>query len=578
MEELIQKYKLGELFEPVDINIIISANNRVLVEQTKNRMINDLATDSEDGANDACINGNVFSWTSGTKENNISPDALAFRLLDGQIEMVVICAHAIRLRYLADTIKSLASSRTFTKRINIWIDEADKSINLWSKYQNILTMRCINQATLVSATFDAVISKYKDLYVLPYSKTHPECYRGLSKSKRHEVNFVAGSALEYVRHVISNHDELAQPGMRAFIPGSNSTNSHDAIADFLHKEYKFVVIIINGKRKEILVPDQLEPIDLRCYFNIQDDQIPEEFNSQLAKLYKENNWSRFPLAITGYMCVQRGITFQCCFQEGVHDGFLFDYGIISPTITCAVEAYQTMARLFGNVGNIPGYKPVEIFSNFATFSRVEKQEEIAINIARIVYDQGLEVVTKKDIKAAQNFEVESKFELKTEEFRTLADATKFMRSWGAQGKTEKSLERNEVGFILSSTTGKKEVLNYNAVKKEMSAWSKTSNFDVKKEEPPKKSSGRLYICYKDTSDVSSVVFIPRVLVPKTAAADAGGRMDEVVNGMTLWVESFEGNKIWVNPRDMTVYDASNGEGVGTWDDTAKTIIFEQDGA
>ena len=55
------------------------------------------------------------------------------------------------------------------------------------------------------------------------------------------------------------------------------------------------------------------------------------------------------------------------------------------------------------------------------------------------------------------------------------------------------------------------------------------------------------------------------------------RATEVVNGMTLWVESFEGNKIWVNPSDMTVYDASNGEGVGTWDDVAKTIIFEDDG-
>jgi hypothetical protein len=54
------------------------------------------------------------------------------------------------------------------------------------------------------------------------------------------------------------------------------------------------------------------------------------------------------------------------------------------------------------------------------------------------------------------------------------------------------------------------------------------------------------------------------------------RATEVVSGMTMWVESFEGNKIWVNPSDLTVYDASNGEGVGTWDDAAKTIIFEDD--
>jgi hypothetical protein len=402
MEELIQIHKLGELFEPVEINIIISANNRVLVEQTKTRMTKDLATDSEEGANDACIKGNVFSWTSGTNDSNISWGELAFRLLDGQIEMVVICAQATRLLYLLQTLTRLADSLTFTKRINIWIDEADKSIKLLSKddFKNIPAMRMINQVTLVSATFDSVMKKYKGLHVLPYLKTHPDCYRGLRSAIRREINFV-GSAPDYVRHVITTHrDDLTKPGMRAFIPGSNSKSNHDAIAEFLHKEYGFVVIIINSQRKEILVPGQHEPIDLSCYFTIRDDQIPQEFNTQLAKLYKENNWSRFPLAITGYLCVQRGVTFQCGPEEGVHDGFLFDYGIIPPNKS-APEAYQTMARLFGNVGDIPAYKPVEILTTTATFSGVEKQEEIAINIARMVAEQRLELVTNKDLKAAE---------------------------------------------------------------------------------------------------------------------------------------------------------------------------------
>ena len=509
MEELIQKYKLGELFDPIDINIIISANNRVLVEQTKARMNNDLATDSEEGANDACIKGKVFSWTSGTKESNISPSDLVLELLDERIEMVIICAHPVRVRYLFQTLERLESCRFFTKKINIWIDEADNSIKLWSKYEQILMMRIVNQVTLVSATFSSVFSKYKDLHVLPYLKTHPDCYRGLRNSTRREMNIVVASAVEYVKHVIGANDTLVQPGMRAFIPGSNSMMSHDAITEFLHKECGFVIIIINGKRKEILVPGQ-EPIDLRCYFTIQNDEIPQEFNAQLAKLYMENNWKRFPLAITGYLCVQRGVTFQCGPEEGVHDGFMFDYGIIPPTSTSAAEAYQTMARLFGNVGDIPNYKSVEIFTNATTFSRVEKQEEIAINIARMVEEQGLEVVTKKDIKAAQNFEVESQFDLHIGEFSTLVEASNFIRSFGLRGKTEKSLEINEEGFIRSSTTGKKNVLNYVDVKNKISGWSKTSTFDVI--ELQKKAASRLYICYKDTSDKSTVVFITRVLV------------------------------------------------------------------
>jgi hypothetical protein len=401
MEELIQIYKLGDLFEPVDINIIISANNRVLVEQTNARMKKDLATDSEEGANDACIKGKVFSWTYGTKQSNITYNELALFLLTGEIEMVVICSHSIRLRYLLKTLEYLDKCALFNKKINIWIDEADKSIIQWSKFENILTMRSINQVTLVSATFDSVFSKYKNLHVLPYLKTHPDCYRGLRDSTRQEVDFI-GSTTEYVKHVVKKYqDTLAKPGMRAFIPGANSVKSHDAIADFLHKELGFVVIIINGKRKEILVPEQEDPIDLRSYFTIEGDHIPQEFNSQLAKLYKENNWSRFPLAITGYLCVQRGVTFQCGKEEGVHDGFLFDYGIIPPN-KCAPEAYQTMARLFGNVGHFASYKPVDIFSNSATFNSVEKKEEIAINIARMVAEQKLEVVSNIDLKAAES--------------------------------------------------------------------------------------------------------------------------------------------------------------------------------
>jgi len=402
VEELIQEYKLGELFDPVDINIIISANNRVLVEQTTARMTKDLATESKDGANDACIKGGVFSWTSGTKKSNITAEALTLRIMNGDIEMVVICAHPTRIRYLVQTLELLANQRLFTKKINIWIDEADNSISLWSKYQKVIEMNCVNQVTLVSATFDSVIAKYKELNVLPYLKTHPDCYVGLRNAIRRETNIVVGSAVEYVRHVITTQrDMLMKPGMRAFIPGSNSTASHDAIADFLHNECGFVVIIINGQRKEILVPGQQDPIDLRCYLTIQNDDTPQEFNTQLAKLYKENNWSRFPLAITGYMCIQRGVTFQCGSLDGVHDGFLFDYGIIPPNIKCAAEAYQTMARLFGNIGQIPEYKQVEIFTNAVTFSRVEKQEETARNIARMVAEQGLEVVTKKDLKSAE---------------------------------------------------------------------------------------------------------------------------------------------------------------------------------
>ena len=77
----------------------------------------------------------------------------------------------------------------------------------------------------------------------------------------------------------------------------------------------------------------------------------------------------------------------------------------------------------------------------------------------------------------------------------------------------------------------------------------------------------------------AVVVVAAPAAPKKATSALKKKMvrvTEVVNGMTMWVEAYEGSKIWVNPQDMAVYDASNGEGVGSWDDVAKTIIFEDE--
>jgi hypothetical protein len=402
VEELIEGYTLvASGFGDGDINIIISANNILLVEQTKTRMVTDLATPKK-GASDAVIRGGVFSWTCGTKASNISPTDLAFNLLS-EVEMVVLCAHPVRMKYLYTTLQRLSACPLFTKKINIWIDEADKSIHLWQKYdKDVLSLPAVNQVTLVSATFDSVFKKYKNLQVMGFSVTHPECYRCLKDAVKIADDYASERAYDYVRHVMLKYRaELVRPGLRAFIPGEMTKDSHDLIADFLHKELNFVVIIINGIRKEILVPGG-GVIDLRHYLTMSNDDLPEELSSQLSKLYKDNRWERFPLAITGYLCVQRGVTFQCGPKEDVHDGFLFDYGVIPP-IANKADAYQVTSRLFGNIGHLPSYKPVHIYTTSRMIEIVKKQESIAVNLARMVEEQGIEVVGKDYLKMVANY-------------------------------------------------------------------------------------------------------------------------------------------------------------------------------
>ena len=478
----------AELFGEGDVNFIISSNNLVLAEQTKSRV--ETALQKEEFEHDA----DVFTWRSGKKET-VSSAELYADILDGKIDTVIMCANGPRIKHLVDTVQRLESSRHFTKKIKIWIDEADSSIQLWRKYEHILALTKVQKVTLVSATFTSIFKRYGTIFILGYEVTHPECYRCLRDCNKVEINLV-GSPIEYVRHIVDLHG-LAKPGVCAFVPGDTTQESHNEIASFL-QERGFVVVIINGARKEILVPGK-SAIQLDKY-----ESSDDELNITLAKLYHENHWDQFPFAVTGHYCVGRGVTFQSVPNED-HKGFLFTDGIISP-IADASTAYQLMARLFGNIGKHPSYKPCNIYSTHSMFSKVGKQESCAIHLPKMIHEEsgmGAEV-GMDDVLEAQRFDVESKWTLHVAEFTTLDAANTFLYSHGAR----RNNATKDGDFYKSSLTKKKDILNYDDAVATMSGWSKLSLFDVK---PGGSIYGRMIICYKDVTDPSSVMFICRVI-------------------------------------------------------------------
>jgi hypothetical protein len=392
--EIIQEKITDDIYnDGVVVNFIISSNNLVLVEQTKQRVETELQSE---------VQSDVYTWRSGKKEEGKlvktpSPKELFYDILEGGCDTVVMCANAIRLKQLFETIDLLQKSVYFNQKINVWIDEADASIRLWKKYEEIIGFSKLNRVTFVSATFDEIFKRYEKLYVLGYEHTHPECYRCLTHCIQEEVNLVT-TPLDYVQHVVTSY-ALAKPGVRAFIPGDSTQVSHDLIAKYL-VEQGFVVVIINGARKEIVVPGE-SPIDLRPYISSLD-----ELNLTLAKLYQENHWDQRPFAITGRNCVERGVTFQCPISlpaihpSKMHQGFLFTDGIIPP-IADASTAYQIMARLFGNIGNDPTYTPSTIYTTKSMFKKVEKQESCAIHLAKIALERRTEWERGAELGAAE---------------------------------------------------------------------------------------------------------------------------------------------------------------------------------
>lgn len=109
------------------------------------------------------------------------------------------------------------------------------------------------------------------------------------------------------------------------------------------------------------------------------------------------------------------------------------------------------------------------------------------------------------------------WELLQEESANLVLINKFLKENGCRQK-KKFKTDPDTNFIMSSTTKKLSVMLYSDVKREMESWLNTSCFDVKGNDGP---FSRIFVAYKDTSDIDSVVYIARVIKKREATESSG---------------------------------------------------------
>jgi len=399
MEKLIKKsIKKNKKKGRACCNFIISDNNIALTSQTTARVNNDLATGEK-----AVIEGGIFSWTSASGtckmseelslKCNISVGELAWNISSGKVDTVVLCAHPTRFKYLRELITELCESDTFTKKINIFIDEADKSIKQWSKYISLLEYGQLGEVVLISATIDSIIKKYGTVRVLGYSETYPESYRGFKDSTKIVID-TKGVSVQDALDVLKANPKLMRPGKKGFIPMDVAKDTHDSL-DLELRKLGFAVMTINGERKEIYTPDRPEPIDISSHIKCDHEGYPIEMNVVLAKFYNELELWNYPFGLTGRLCVGRGVTFQSNDTES-QEGVVIDYEIL-PDISSADEAYQTAARGFGNVVRA---KDLLIFASKHTLDKIESREKMAMNTAKMAEGKYI-MVDKYVLKQAQ---------------------------------------------------------------------------------------------------------------------------------------------------------------------------------
>jgi hypothetical protein len=459
------------------LNIVICSNLRLLVSQTTARMTRDLfrgdaeETDSSDisvssdvsdesAIPDDRIEGDVFSWMSGTARSNIATGELADRIKEDEVTMVVCCSHKARFRYLNALLENLEKSKHFRKRVNVWIDEADVSIKLWSsKDFDFTRFSKVDRMCLVSATFNSVLKMYGRIKVLGFETTHPDCYMPLKECDVVESPS-RGGVVENLASVLEMYPEVCASGMRLFAPGMIEVSTHDEVADYLLSK-GFAVMILNGQRKCILCPDgEVIPLALRM-----DPTTPDEISTVLPRLYAEHNLARWPFAVTGQMCLGRGITFQS--KE-----FAFDYGVL-PDLADAASAYQCVARLLGNIKDFEGFVPPTVFMSADMKAKTHACETLATLIAKKVLEHNWVDVGEPEIECVLTGAatvapepVESTSIL--EEFETMDDVrerwAEIMAAAGLDVDRQPRSPNRPNGVYVCSVGGKSEKQDANTIR------------------------------------------------------------------------------------------------------------------
>lgn len=498
-QQIIKDYELlSQLFYDCDgfVNIVLCSNNKSLVQQTADRHKNDLyddtsSTDSDGGEADARIDGHVFSWFSGTKKNGIDAQTLAWKICKGEVSMVVCCGHMKRIEYLYELLKELNDAPFFTKKVNIWIDEADESIKKWSKEKvDASKLNVVHSITLISATFDSVLKKYGKIKVRGFEQPHPEMYAKFTDCIVKTDDTAAASSVDYLQSMYEKYETtLCKPGMRLFAPGDVSRESHEKIAEFLCQR-GWAVLILNGERKEIIKPDG-EILKIADYAT-WDGDTPEEVGKTITKIYLDSGLNQFPFAITGQMCLNRGLTFQ-------NEQFLFDFGIAF-NMADRATAYQCVARMLGNIKNFQTYKRSTIVTTTRTKKLVEQAENIAVNIGKLVYENGLAFVNKDTLNVA---------EVNKDSYRIYSDEPTVKKVCNLLGYSFRTTAPNADGFKETSLNTKKCVVSLaEAVKKVPTAYGSNDG---------EKTWRVCYPCYTDITDASSVRFVV-IIRPGTEAS------------------------------------------------------------
>ena len=233
---------------------------------------------------------------------------------------------------------------------NIFIDEADKFISgsLFQFFESFRKNEKVINFTLITATPEKLIKKYKEFLDVRIIKNPiiEKLYQSV-----YDVEFINyelnDGTIEYSKKIIRS--EKCNIGDVWFIPSNTKVEHHILMKDMLCN-FDFKVFVINGNGVNFYTSKE-NYIDVNQEIYI-DENI--ELATKLGVFYEKNNLVNEKIAITGNICINRGITLNS-------KKMLLTHGILSPKLKKPDNIYQLAGRMFGNIKKMKIYN--EKFAN-----------------------------------------------------------------------------------------------------------------------------------------------------------------------------------------------------------------------
>lgn len=402
------------------VHFIFCDNNLLLTKQTSRRIAEDLE--------EYVVRGTTYVEFSSRKENvcrhrSVVSEAIAF----DNIRHVVCCTNKQRVNDVCEIITKIATSRNaYSYRFKIWLDEADKALTHIKKFHVLCENFKGVQLNCLTATPDSLFKKFRSINVWALEHTTSDAYHGWEDN---DIVIVPVSEEDerriscFVRKVLDENKDKLKSGQFWYIPAERVKTTHDEVKD-LCTSRGFAVFTVNGNGLRLSRPHP-EP-------DIIEDKN-EELKTQILRMcVKYGVREKYPIAITGNICIGRGISIMSPpgssrDNGGDSDGLFLDYGILTHYRQKKADISQSAGRLKGNLKGWENYRKPVVFVTHEANEIAKEWESKSRRLAQLAFERGDGEVSEVTKTQFNTIDCEYDYVKHPELFDTMADVREFLK-------------------------------------------------------------------------------------------------------------------------------------------------------